>query len=184
MTDRLFLAAALSDDARHALVSRLEVMLPGGPPGRVVPPANWHLTLRFLGAVTELQRDLLLAGLDGDLDVAPLRVRLTGLGAFPRAARATVLWVGAEDSEDGLIRLAEGCEQAARDVGLAPEERPFHPHLTLARIRPARSVAALLDGADEAGVGFPVEAVTLYRTITGGSGTRYEQVDRVALAGR
>ncbi len=75
--------------------------------------------------------------LDDDLTEPPFSLRLTGLGAFPRPGAATVLWVGVEDATGAVERLAAQCEQAARDVGFEPEERPFHPHVTLARIRPA-----------------------------------------------
>jgi len=184
VTQRLFLAAALIEDARHALATRLEAMIPGGAPGRVVPIANWHVTLRFLGTVTEVRRDRLLATLDEDIDGAPFTVRLTGLGAFPKPSRATVLWVGVDDPTGGLERLAGRCEEAARAVGLEPEERPFHPHVTLARIRPALSVAALIDGTVKAGVRFRVDVVTLYRTLTGGKGARYEVADTIDLTGR
>jgi RNA 2',3'-cyclic 3'-phosphodiesterase len=184
-TERLFLAIALTDDARHGLAARLEVMAAGVLPGRIVPPSNWHLTLRFLGTTSAVQRDLLLASLEADLDERSFTTRLTGLGAFPRPSAATVLWVGVDDPGGRLVRIAETCEDAARAVGYDPEERPFHPHVTLARIRPPQPVGALLDGAESAGVRLEVDAVTLYRSRLGGRApVRYEVVDTIELAGR
>jgi 2'-5' RNA ligase len=185
VAERLFLAVALDDDARHALVARLAAMAGDGLPGKVVPPGNWHLTLRFLGSTPAVRRDLLLATLEEDLDQPSFKVQLAGLGAFPRPKAATVLWVGVDDPADGLTGIAEACEAAARTVGFDPEERPFHPHVTLARIRPPRNVVALVGESEPAGVRLAVGAVTLYRSRLGGrAGSSYEVVDTIELARR
>ena len=185
VAERLFLAVALDDDARHALAARLAAIASDGLPGKVVPPGNWHLTLRFLGPTSEVRRDLLLAALEVALDQPSFTARLAGLGAFPRPNVATVLWVGVDDPAGRLIEVAEACEAAARTVGFDPEERPFHPHVTLARIRPPRNVAALVQESEPAGVRLAVDAVTLYRSRLGGrAGSSYEVVDTIELAGR
>jgi 2'-5' RNA ligase len=184
-TERLFLAVALDDDTRQALAARLAAVAGDGLPGKVVAPDNWHLTLRFLGATPAVSRDLLLAALEDGLDQQRFAVRLTGLGAFPRPKAATVLWVGVDDPAGGLAGLAEACEGAARAVGFDPEERPFHPHVTLARLRPPRDVVALVARSEPAGVRLTVDAVTLYRSRLGGrAGTSYEVVDAIELTGR
>ena len=94
---RLFLGVPLSEELRDALGEHLRRALPGGVPGRAVVPANWHLTLRFLGDADAGQHRLLVEA----LEKAPLGPRfpmvLGGLGAFPRARRAAVVWVGVVD---------------------------------------------------------------------------------------
>ena len=96
-----------------------------------------------------------------------------------------MLWVGVDDPAGGLTGIAEACEAAARSVGFDPEERPFHPHVTLARIRPPRNVVALVEGSEPAGVRLAVDAVTLYRSRLGGrAGSSYEVVDTIELARR
>jgi 2'-5' RNA ligase len=183
--ERLFLAVALDDATRHALAARLAAMAGDGLPGKVVAAGNWHLTLRFLGPTTDVSRDLLLAALDDGLDQPRFTVRLTGLGAFPRPKAATVLWIGVDDPAGGLNQIAEACEEAARAVGFDPEERPFHPHVTLARIRPPRDVVALVDRSKPAGVRLAVDAVTLYRSRLGSrTGSSYEVVDQIELTRR
>ncbi len=185
VAERLFLAVALDDDARHALAARLAAMADDGLPGKVVPPGNWHLTLRFLGPTSEVRRDLLLAALEAGLDQPSFTTRLAGLGAFPRPTAATVVWVGVDDPAGGLTGIAEVCETAARAVGFEPEERPFHPHVTLARVRPPRNVVALVEQSEPAGVRLAVEEVTLYRSRLGGrAGSSYEVVDTIELARR
>jgi 2'-5' RNA ligase len=180
--ERMFLAVELDDTTRHALATRLEASLDGELlPGRPVRPQHWHITLRFLGSTTARQRDQLLAHLDQHLIVAPFRLRFQRLGAFPRERKASVLWLGIGGGAGPLQEMAAICEAAAQEAGLEPEGRPFHPHLTLSRIRPPVDLRALVDRVEPFGVVGHVTAVTLYRSLLGRESVRYEVVDRVAL---
>lgn len=141
---RVFAAVVPPPEVVAALDDRLgDLPLPGRP----VPPPNWHVTLRFIGKVEEVPYQRWL----GDMDTAelpsPFRITLSGLGAFPRPARATVLWVGVEG--DPLGDLATIVDEAAGGAGLGREERPFRPHLTIARVRPPADVRTLIDEDDE-----------------------------------
>ncbi|MCB2224009.1 MAG: RNA 2',3'-cyclic phosphodiesterase [Actinobacteria bacterium] len=178
---RLFVAVPLTDDARAAMAARVREAAPGGLPGRVVRPPNWHLTLRFLGDVAPADADRLAASLDAAALGAPFAVRWAGLGAFPRAARATVLWVGADRGAAELEALAAAVEDACGDAGFPPEDRPFRAHLTLARIRPPADVRALIEAAGEVRVPMPVDRVVVYRSHLGRGGARYEEVEVVPL---
>ena len=180
MTDRLFLAVALTDEVRHGLAAFLgerAIRLPGRP----VPPNNWHLTLRFLGSTDALQRDRILAFLDEHLIVQPFTLGFTGLGAFPKPSRATVLWLGVGRGSGDLTAVADVCEQAAVSVGFDPEDRPFHPHLTLSRIRPSVSVEGLIEQVGTFPLKMDVDRVTLYRSHLGRDGASYEAIDDVLL---
>lgn len=181
-TDRMFLAVELDDDSRHALATHLESSLDGDYlPGKPVRPENWHITLRFLGATNAMQRDMVLAHLDQHLVVEPFRIRFEGLGGFPRESRASVLWIGVGGEVAALENVAAICETAAQDAGFEPEGRPFHPHLTLSRIRPPTDVRPLLDRIEPARVKVDVQVVTLYRSVLGSGPAQYEVVERVAL---
>ena len=180
--DRMFLAVELDDDARHALATHLEMSLDGELlPGRPVRPQNWHLTLRFLGPTSALERDRVLAHLDQHLTVEPFRIRFAGLGGFPREAKASVLWIGLAGDVEALEAVAAICENAAQEAGFEPEGRPFHPHLTLSRIRPPIDVRPLVDQVKPSRVVHDVTAVTLYRSMFGQEPAQYEVVDRVTL---
>ena len=182
MAERMFLAVALSDECRHAVAAHLDASLGERTlPGRRARPENWHITLRFLGGTTAEQADAILAHLDEHVLVEPFRVRLAGLGGFPRERKASVLWMGTTGDLDPLHALAVECETAAQRAGFEPEGRPFHPHVTLSRIRPPRDVRGLIDLVPATGIPLDVEAVTLYRSILGSGPARYEVVDTVAL---
>ncbi len=182
MQERMFLAVALGDEARHAIAAHLQSSLDGGKlPGKRVPPGNWHITLRFLGPTAAVQCDAVLAHLDQHLMVEPFRIRFTELGGFPREAKASVLWLGIDGALESLSALAAECETAAQAAGLEPEGRPFHPHLTLSRIRPPVDIRPLVDQFPAAKIALDVEEVTLYRSVLGGGLARYEVVERVLL---
>lgn len=176
---RLFLAVDLSVDDRSALATVLEPLLP--LPGRAVPPENWHVTLRFLGGTEDVTADRLLHALDDAPSGGPFDIRLSGLGAFPKPQRASVLWMGIVDDDDRLAALNERCESAARAVGFEPEERPFHAHLTLSRVRPPEDVWAWLEMEPEFPRPIRVDAITLFETTFGGAGARYEARERIEL---
>jgi len=178
---RLFLAAALDDDTRHALAAF--VSAPGMPeiPGRRVPPPNWHITLRFLGRSSTVQQELILAALDEELDHSPFEVGFGGLGAFPYPKKATVLWLAVATGGQELEDLAVACERAAVRAGYDPEERPFHPHLSLSRVRPHQQLVELVDEYPKFPGRFRVDSVVLYESITSSAGARYTELERVAL---
>jgi 2'-5' RNA ligase len=180
LSDRLFLAVALTDEVAHGLAAFLEgvtMRLPGRP----TPPANWHATIRFLGPTTALQRDRILEFLDEHLVVEPFTMSFGGLGAFPKPSRTTVLWLGVDRGAERLAAMAEIADLAAQSAGFEPEDRPFHAHVTLSRIRPPMSVAPLIDRVPRFPLSMQVHRLTLYRSYLGRDGATYEELDAVQL---
>ncbi|CAN5892010.1 hypothetical protein BH23ACT5_BH23ACT5_13470 [soil metagenome] len=119
------------------LMSRWEV------PGRRVAPQNLHITLRYAGRIDDITFDRWVAALS-NVAASRLRVAIRSPGAFPNPERATVLWLAVE--APNLPPLADAVEEAARSAGIPPEERPFRPHLTLARLRPPADIRSWLAG--------------------------------------
>ena len=177
---RLFLAVGLDGETRHLLAACLADHLEMAPSWKPVRPEDWHVTLRFLGWSTEVQRDLVMMYLADQLTASPFVARLEGLGAFPKPRKATVLWMGV-DVADRLAPLAAASESAAIAAGFAPDDRPYHAHLTLARIRPQADVRGLVEEFDSCGVRFDVNAVTMYESFVEPGGTRYEPIDTLPL---
>jgi len=133
---RLFVAVEVPEDVRAGLAEAVARVRERFPKARWVPPQNQHVTLKFLGStyprlvewVTETVADVAL-------DRPSFVSRVEGLGAFPNARRARVLWAGLDDAGRGLARLAAGLDEAlAREF--TPEKRGFTPHLTVARFDP------------------------------------------------
>jgi 2'-5' RNA ligase len=115
-------------------------------PLRWTHPMKWHLTLAFLGETSQEQ----LPDLERRLARAAARhpaltLELTGGGRFGDR----VLYTKIDGDHERLGRLAASVNAAARRAGLSLEQRPYRPHLTLARGRPGcdlRPLAAMLDG--------------------------------------
>lgn len=163
--------------ALEARLSGIEI------PGKVVPAENYHLTLRFLGAVEEVAYERFLAGLDESELGAGFRIGIEGLGAFPNARRATVLWAGVTEGSERLEQMAEVAERAAGAAGLDAEERPFRPHLTLSRMRPQQDVTTLVDGSADVSVRWRCDRVVVFRSHPGPGGVRYEPLETFPLDG-
>lgn len=179
---RLFVAV----DPPAAEVAALDRSLGARDPAvRWVPPAQWHVTLVFCGEVAEdVVPDLRARLARAAARTEPLSLQLAGAGTFPRqAARARVLWVGLHGDVPELTRLAERCAAAARRSGIDVEERPFRPHLTLARARrDAVDARPLVDRMSSyAGEPWQVSTFRLVRSHLGAS-VRHETVDEFALA--
>lgn len=182
MTSNAFVAIDPTDRERHDLAAALMAAGPGPPlPGRRVRPENWHITLRFLGPVDDVTLDRLAHELEDVLDAEPVDLLCSGLGAFPRASRATVIYVGVEDPTGILDAVAATCETACRELGLEPEERPFTPHVTLARVRPPVDVRRTFERFTEFRSRIRADRVSIMRTHAERGGVRYETLETITF---
>jgi 2'-5' RNA ligase len=175
---KVFVAVDLPDEPRAALAATLADL---DLPGKVAPPENWHITLRYIGAMDDVAIDRLLAGLHETELGGPFTLRTAGLGAFPRPERATVLWVGVLHGSDRLEALSDLVQDVVEDVGLDREDRPFVGHLTLARIRPPEDVRRLTADVELPSISVPVESITVFESIQRASGPEYAPIERFEL---
>ena len=172
---RLFLGVPLGEEVRSMLAQHLhEHQIPG----RAVPPDNWHLTVRFLGNLDQVAMERLIASLD-EADLGqPFDIALGDLGAFPRPAKASVVWVALASGSERLAELNEIAEEASQAVGLAPEERPFAPHLTLSRIRPELDVRSALASYRRMPFQWTARDLVLFESRSGRGGAVYQALER------
>lgn len=125
---RLFAALQLNPVSRK-LLKGLGSHMPGA---RAVPEEQLHLTLRFIGEVdgtTFLDLKDSLA----TVQARPVYISIKGVGHFPPRGKPKVLWAGIEPTAE-LIILRNKVNSALNQVGIEPEKRKFHPHITLARL--------------------------------------------------
>lgn len=184
-TMRAFIAVDIPDALRDELArlqQRIASRLPGGI--RWVSPGHIHVTLKFLGSIPAARVAALSTALE-EVTVTSCALAVGGLGAFPSSRGAKVLWAGVDGGGDLAALYAQVAAALAR-IGIAPEQRPFAPHLTLGRVRDhriRRELAPLIDehGRDRLGR-YPAEAVRLYRSDLSPAGPHYTVLTEIPLA--
>lgn len=175
---RIFVGIDLDDECRHGIAAALaRVPIPGIRSS----PDLWHITLRYLGELTDVQLDRLLFELTESIDLESFRVTFAGLGAFPKASAATVLWLGLNEGTADVVELFDQTDEACVNAGLGNEGRPFVPHLTLSRIRPAQDVWEALEAEPVPRVRLVVDALTVFRSDRTGERVTYSVLERIPL---
>ncbi len=178
---RLFVAAEVPEDVKQSVDVSIEPWRQSVPDARWIPPENWHITLKFLGAA---ERGLLpwIEETIGAVASAhePIEARLMDLGAFPSAGRARVLWAGVDEPGNRLAALVLDLGVAlAREFRI--EVRRFHPHLTVARSEPPLRLPDRFATTVVSCGPFTVDRMVLFRSHLQRPHSRYEPIRRFPL---
>jgi 2'-5' RNA ligase len=185
---RLFVAVDLDEPLRRAaarvtrtLRDRLERAETYGVSW--VAPDNLHLTLRFLGEVSDEVAREVTTSLSAPYPVPAFDIELAGVGMFPPTGSARVIWLGVVQGGDQLAALHAQVEQRLASY-LPPEERPYRAHLTIGRFRvpaPARVRESIVSPNTPVGR-CTVSQVTLYRSQLSPKGAVYTALLGAPLA--
>jgi 2'-5' RNA ligase len=177
---RLFVAIRPPEPIRDLLIDAMD----DSADFRWQDEEQLHLTLRFVGEVDRpLAEDL--ANALSRIRAEPFVLRISGVGRFEQRSGGA-LWAGVEPREP-LAALAAKVERTCQQVGLEPEHRAYHPHVTLARWkgRRSREVASFLERARGLSSDpFEVDAFTLFESRLSRHGAHYEQVASYPLKER
>ena len=174
---RLFVAVRPPEPVRDLLIDAMD----DTADFRWQDDEQLHITLRFVGEVDRPLAEDLAAAL-GRIHAQPFTIRVSGVGRFEQRSSG-VLWAGVEPKEP-LAALAAKVERVCLAVGLEPERRAFHPHITLARWkgRRTREIAAFLDGTRGlASEPFEVSEFILFESHLSRHGAHYETVAKYSL---
>ena len=135
MIVRLFIGLPLPSEAHEVAAGELRRLRQRGWPVRWVGDEGLHLTLKFFGEVTSDRMDTIAEMLSfAGQGMRPMPMTLGGAGVFPGPERPRVIKLDVEaDSE--LELLQDRIERGGEQIGFPPEGRPFHPHITLGRVR-------------------------------------------------
>lgn len=147
---------------------------------RWIPSSNIHLTLKFLGESAPQSLEILASTLEQNIKmVTPFDLVLSHLGTFPNARQPRIVWIGLQPNPK-LLTLQNSVENAAQHAGFAKEDRPFSPHLTIARVREALARSeveqfnvSLQNTSLDKSLVIPVKEVILFRSDLHPSGAIY-----------
>jgi len=187
---RCFVAIAIDEERRQAVRRAVDEVRPAATVARAriswARPEGWHVTLKFLGDVSESRLEIVRSALSSAVrGIGCFELVLRGLSGWPRGERARVLAVGVED-DGNSARLAQGVDDALEPLGFVRETRDYVPHLTVARLRngaAARVVASAARPFEETLFGrMPVEHMGLYESVLGPDGAKYRRIEDYALA--
>jgi len=141
---RTFIALERDEPLQHHLSETIRRMAQALPRLKWADPASVHLTLAFLGELTDEQlADAIQASGEAACQVAPFRYRLAQLGTFGSPRQPRVVWAGVDEPTGKLTHLQRILTRELEQRGFEMEARPFSPHLTLARVKEPLSAAEL-----------------------------------------
>ncbi len=174
---RLFVGIPLAAATLDELVAVAARLRSGADGLRWTAPASWHITLQFLGECSPAQCENLIASLRR-VQGAPVLISLEKLGCFERVFLATV------QRTPQLLALQQGVAAATVACGFPLENRPYQPHITLARSRETRQDLGQLANrlrTQSRFSGFAASEFLLYQSFLGPAGARYEVRARFPL---
>ena len=182
---RTFIAVPLPNECQVLLEQMQQSLRACKAEVRWVAVQSIHLTLKFLGEVDpEAIPDLNVSLSEACKSERQFELKLRGLGCFPNLRNPRVLWCGIDGAIESLLRLQQRVESACTELGFAPEDRPFRPHLTLGRIQGRRNVQSLLDrvavGSDLECI-FQTDCFHIYKSSLKPQGAVYTVLNTIVL---
>jgi len=176
---RSFIAIDLPAEIQAALARQQAAFRAASPDARWTRPEGTHLTLKFLGEISDQQVSQVTVALSALPSFPPFAVEVKGFGFFPDARRPSVFWAGVAAPQD-LVELARRVEDAMEKLGFARERRAFNPHLTLARFKIPRSqpsLRALVEQQADTSLGrFEASEFFLFESKLSPHGAEYRRV--------
>jgi 2'-5' RNA ligase len=155
---------------------------------RWVSPEKIHLTLKFFGNIEESRIDPIFKSIEEPIhSTLPFSLKVRGVGAFPQLKNPRVIWMGLVEEREALTSLQKQIETHLEKVGFQPEDRPFHPHLTLGRMKSSQGKGELVGRIEkhkeEEFGDLRVERVVLFKSDLKPTGPIYTPLGDVKLGG-
>lgn len=179
---RTFIAIDIPEDVKTSLANLQADLKQIGADAAWTNPAGMHLTLKFLGEVSEsLIPEIEKSCMAAVSAIEQLTMTLNGTGVFPNFRNPRVLWAGIKEETGRLLELQRRLEVELRSQGFRPEDKPFNPHLTLCRIKSPRNSRELIARAemyDLPEISFGVMDIRLYKSELSPAGSKYTELYR------
>jgi len=154
---------------------------------RTVRPENLHITLKFLGNITQDMYSKFSEILKNSItNFSPFEVAIEGIGFFPSKSRAKIIWVGIKENIL-LENLYKIVENSAEKINILPDDKKFHGHITVGRIKTdihPNIINAIEEKFKERNWGdMRVENITIFESILHSDGPEYKELKNMTLGG-
>jgi RNA 2',3'-cyclic 3'-phosphodiesterase len=185
---RLFVALEIGAAAQHRVAdeqTRLAETMHGSSL-RWVKQDQLHITLVFIGEVSDQRATQAIDVMRDPLPHPPFRFELGGLGAFPPRGAPRALWIGVMAGAEDVIRVEASVAERLETLGIERERPPFSPHLTLARWRDSRSSDRPRPSRERPPTiiaSVEARAVTLFQSRVSSTGSTYTRLAECTLGG-
>lgn len=182
---RTFIAIDLSPEIKAALRSLVQVCRQTKADVKWVGENSFHLTLKFLGEIETSQVSSIFKIMEIEAKKSrPFVLECRSIGFFPERGTPRVLWVGVKASAE-LKDLQRRLELSLQKIGFPPEEREFHPHLTIGRVKSKlhlESVLQQLEKYREKSFGqMEAKTIVLFESLLRPTGAEYRPIGEVKL---
>jgi RNA 2',3'-cyclic 3'-phosphodiesterase len=182
---RLFVACETPPEIQSALGRVREEFRSTRADVRWEPNEKLHCTLKFLGDVPSPDPPLSIAR-EAAGKVAPCEIVYRKAGCFPNLKSPRVVWMGIDDPAGTLTRLANDLDRDFALIGIPPEQRAFHPHITLGRVKSLVSLNELIDRIERSTFEshtVRVDTIAVIQSTLHPSGSVYKVLERFPLSG-
>jgi len=183
---RTFVAIELESEVKNSLLKFIKKLDSHNPNIRWVKDQGMHLTLKFIGEITEDKASDIRSVLkDLSLRHEHFPLKLAGTGTFPpRSRHPRILWVGIEESQQ-LMSVQKEIDSLLEKVSISGEKRKFHPHLTLGRVKSNHKIIQVLEhlsaNKDTEFGSQEVEEITFFRSTLKPTGAEYNALSKIQL---
>ncbi len=183
---RCFIALEFPDEIKEKIYRGIRHEISSKPELKWVSRENLHLTLKFLGEISEEKAKQVAKALERDFKgKKKIQVRLGKVGSFADRGTIRVLWIGIDEGEDEIKEFAEIVEKSMKKLGFPREKREFVPHLTIARSR-KRSSKKFRPSDFDIDLKIPrffIKEIVLYKSTLTPEGPIYEKLNVIRLDG-
>ncbi|MEO0076828.1 MAG: RNA 2',3'-cyclic phosphodiesterase [candidate division WOR-3 bacterium] len=174
---RAFIAVEIPQKVRTEICQLIDRFAQTGQSVKWVKPENLHITLLFLG---DIDQNFLQQSIEQLTGIAKsekgFKMSLKNFGAFPSQRMPRVVWIGVDQGAQALIDLQAKIEAAFTTIGYKPEERKFHPHLTIGRVRERMSNAEQVFNTRYQSEVFTINSLVLFKSTLTPQGPIYEKI--------
>ena len=186
-TTRSFIAIPLNEGLHGELAQLQNKLKAANADVKWVKPENIHITLKFLGNITDEQIEQVKNSLKNAVSgLKPYSIHLAEIGAFQKISYARVIWVGMDEGAEETKKIYQAIEEELSKGGFPKEKRPFSPHLTLGRVHSGKNKQGLINVVEKeksfsSSEKLSVGEIILFKSILSSVGPTYEPMFKGSL---